>query len=55
MGPSAFHPILAIEVVSPGHPYKDYVDTPERCAACGIGELWVYDPMLAGPRSSAMC
>lgn len=42
-------PLLAIEVVSPGHPYKDYVDTPERCAACGVGELWVYDPMLAGP------
>lgn len=42
-------PLLAIEVVSPSHPYKDYVDTPERCAACGIGELWVYDPMLAGP------
>src|SRR5690606_31045888 len=37
------------EVVSPGHPYKDYVDTPERCAACGVGELWVYDPQLAGP------
>ncbi len=44
-------PLLAIEVVSPGHPYKDYIDTPERCAACGVGELWVYDPMLAGPRA----
>jgi len=43
-------PKLAIEVVSPGHPYKDYVDTPERCGACGISELWVYDPLLAGPR-----
>ena len=42
-------PLLAIEVVSAGHPYKDYVDTPERCAACGVGELWVYDPMLVGP------
>lgn len=42
-------PRLAIEVVSPGHPYKDYVDTPARCAACGVGELWVYDPMLVGP------
>ena len=47
--PGHVAPLLAIEVVSPGHPYKDYVDTPERCAACGIGELWVYDPMLAGP------
>jgi Uma2 family endonuclease len=44
-------PRLAIEVVSPSHPYKDYVDTPERCAACGVGELWIYDPMLAGPAS----
>ena len=43
-------PRLAIEVVSPNHPYKDYVDTPDRCAACGIEELWVYDPMLAGPK-----
>jgi hypothetical protein len=42
---------LAIEVVSPGHPYKDYVDTPDRCAACGILELWIYDPMLRGPRA----
>ena len=42
-------PLLAIEVVSQGHPYKDYVDTPERCAACGVRELWVYDPMLVGP------
>jgi len=44
-------PRLAIEVVSPGHPYKDYIDTPARCAACGVVELWVYDPMLAGPRA----
>jgi hypothetical protein len=43
-------PALAIEIVSPGHPYKDYIDTPDRAAACGIGELWVYDPLLAGPR-----
>ncbi len=43
-------PRLAIEVVSPGHPYKDYVDTPERCAASGVEELWIYDPLLAGPK-----
>jgi Uma2 family endonuclease len=43
-------PRLAIEIVSPGHPYKDYIDAPERAAACGIGELWVYDPLLAGPK-----
>jgi Uma2 family endonuclease len=44
-------PILAVEVVSPGHPYKDYIDAPERCAACGVRELWIYDPMLEGPRA----
>ena len=44
-------PRLAIEVVSAGHPYKDYVDTPERAAAAGIPELWLYDPLLAGPRA----
>lgn len=44
-------PRLAIEVVSLGHPYKDYIDTPERAAACGIRELWIYDPMLAGPKA----
>lgn len=43
-------PKLAVEVVSPSHPYKDDVDTPERCAACGVGELWVYDPLLTGPK-----
>jgi Uma2 family endonuclease len=42
-------PNVAVEVVSPGHPYKDYVDTPERAAAAGIAELWVYDPELTGP------
>jgi Uma2 family endonuclease len=49
--PGHVPPCLAIEVVSPGHPYKDYLDTPERCAACGVGELWIYDPMLQGPRA----
>ncbi len=43
-------PRLAVEVVSPGHPYKDYVDTPARCAASGVEELWIYDPLLAGPK-----
>ncbi len=42
---------LVIEVVSAGHPYKDYVDTPERAAAAGIFELWIYDPLLVGPRT----
>jgi hypothetical protein len=49
--PGLAPPVVALEVVSPGHPYKDYIDTPDRAAASGIGELWVYDPLLAGPRS----
>jgi hypothetical protein len=44
-------PKLAIEVVSPGHPYKDYVDAPDRAAASGVNELWIYDPMLEGPKA----
>jgi Uma2 family endonuclease len=42
-------PALAVEVVSASHPYKDYVITPEKYAACGVGELWVFDPLLEGP------
>lgn len=42
-------PALCIEVVSPSHPHKDYVDIPARCAAVGVRELWVFDPKLAGP------
>jgi Uma2 family endonuclease len=44
-------PSLVIEVVSPGHPYKDYADMPDRCAAVGARELVVFDPMLAGPKA----
>jgi Uma2 family endonuclease len=49
--PAHTAPKLAIEIVSSGHPYKDYIDTPERASACGITELWVYDPMLVGPKA----
>ena len=45
MGP----PLLAIEVVSQSHPYKDYRDIPERYAAMGVQELWVLDPGRFGP------
>ena len=34
--PGLAPPIAALEVVSPGHPYKDYIDTPDRAAACGV-------------------
>src|SRR5688572_3830042 len=44
-------PSLAIEVVSPNHPHKDYSEVPEKCAAAGVGELVVFDPKLAGPRT----
>lgn len=44
-------PALAIEVVSPDNAQKDYFATPEKCAAAGIGELWVFDRHLAGPRA----
>jgi Uma2 family endonuclease len=44
-------PMLAIEVVSAGHPTKDYSVAPEKYAASGTRELWVFDPELAGPRA----
>jgi Uma2 family endonuclease len=43
-------PVLAIEVVTPSHPYKDYVESPDKCAAAGVSELVVFDPKLVGPR-----
>jgi Uma2 family endonuclease len=42
-------PRLAIEVVS-SKPRKDYETVPDRCAASGVEELWVFDPKLVGPR-----
>lgn len=44
-------PLLAVEVVSRNHPYKDYTTAPERYAANGTRELWVFDPKLVGPRA----
>lgn len=44
-------PVLAIEVVSESHPYKDYVIAPDKYAASGTRELWVFDPKLVGPLS----
>jgi len=48
--PGCHAPRLAVEVVSHGHPYKDYSVLPERYAAMGVGELWVLDPGRFGPR-----
>jgi Uma2 family endonuclease len=44
-------PMLAVEVVSENHPRKDYVSAPDRYAASGTEELWIFDPKLAGPKS----
>lgn len=44
-------PAIAIEVVSESRPRKDYVSAPERYAASGTRELWIFDPKLAGPSS----
>ena len=43
-------PLLAVEIVSSSRPEKDYVRSPERYAASGVGELWIFDPMMAGPK-----
>lgn len=42
-------PILAVEVVSETNPHKDYGIAPDKYAASGTNELWVFDPLLAGP------
>ncbi len=47
--PSHAPPVLAIEVVSETNPHKDYAIAPDKYAASGVGELWIFDPLLAGP------
>lgn len=42
-------PVIAVEVVSQGTARKDYLDNPDRYAACGARELWVFDPLRLGP------
>jgi len=44
-------PPLCFEIVSTSHPNKDYVAIQDRYAALGTRELFVFDPMLAGPKS----
>jgi Uma2 family endonuclease len=46
--PGHASPKLAIEVVSESNTVKDYVAAPERYAACGVDELWIFDPKLVG-------
>lgn len=43
--------LLAIEIVSANRPEKDYVSAPERNAAGGTHELWIFDPKLSGSKS----
>ncbi len=45
-------PRMALEVVSPTNPYKDYEIAPDRYGDLGVEELWVFDPDLEGPRAA---
>ena len=49
--PGHVPPVLAVEVVSETNPHKDYAVAPEKYAASGAGELWIFDPLLCGPTS----
>jgi Uma2 family endonuclease len=43
-------PIVAVEIVSNAYPRKDYETVPLKYAASGTKELWVFDPLSAGPK-----
>lgn len=47
--PGHVTPQLAVEVVSENNPKKDYSIAPDKYGAAGVRELWVFDPLLAGP------
>lgn len=46
-----FVPKVAVEIVSETQPRKDYAVGPAKYAASGTPELWIFDPLLAGPRA----
>jgi Uma2 family endonuclease len=48
--PGHVPPLLAVEIVSPTRADKDYTQSPAKYAVNGTGELWVFDPELAGPK-----
>jgi Uma2 family endonuclease len=48
--PGHVAPRFCVEVVSHRHPHKDYVDVIDRYASLGVEELFVFDPLLYGPR-----
>ncbi|MBK8252598.1 MAG: Uma2 family endonuclease [Polyangiaceae bacterium] len=43
-------PRVAVEVVSRSTASKDYLSAPDRYAASGTNELWVFDPKRLGPK-----
>jgi len=43
-------PLVAVEFVSENNARKDYEIAPDKYAASGTYELWVFDPELLGPR-----
>jgi Uma2 family endonuclease len=47
--PGHHPPRVAVEVVSETTAEKDYGDGPDRYAASGTRELWIFDPLRAGP------
>jgi len=49
--PGHFAPPICFEVVNQNHPHKDYTNVQDRYAAMGCRELFVFDPLLAGPAS----
>ncbi len=49
--PGHHPPRVAVEIVSEDSGEKDYVDSPQRYAASGTRELWVFDPERHGKAS----
>ncbi len=47
--PGVHPPRVAVEVVSENNAEKDYQVAPDKYAASGTYELWVFDPLLLGP------
>jgi len=48
--PDHVAPQLAVEIVSRTNPEKDYLSAPAKYRECGVGELWILDVGLFGPR-----
>lgn len=48
--PDSAPPLVAVEVVSRSNPVKDYSIAPDKYAASGTKELWIFDPGMVGPK-----